>query len=237
MNNFNINHIDKKDLAKFPSDIDCQIFCLEIKVNDFKPIVEEFKNHITDTIWIKDLDQISQIVFENNTKKTIDHVVNSIIAKVTDDITVDIGEYLVSYCSQQALHIEFEHELIPLTETLKEKISNNPGFDFHTISNNNHLIFGEAKFSLTETPRARSLDQIVDFIDDRDNGELLWLQPFFLEKEEVKNKIIKNEKGYAASFSHNNQNIHTTMDNALESESANEIFNHKELYLIAVEIC
>lgn len=235
--NFTIKHINKGDLKKFPEEIECKLFCLHIEINDFKTIIEDFKNHITNTIWIKNLDQISQIVFEANTKKTIDHVVNNILSKVSDDLTIDIGEYLVSYCSQQALHLEFSHELVPLTEVLKEKISNNPGFDFHTISNFNHLVFGEAKFSLLGTPRAKSLDQILDFIGDRDSGELLWLQPFFKNKTQVINNIEKHNKGYAAAFSHNNNDILETMDNALGSSSAIEIMKHKELYLIAVEIC
>jgi hypothetical protein len=154
---------------------------------------------------------------------------------VSTSVNEEIGEFIVSYTAQLALENKYSHTRIPLAELLKEKISGNPGFDYHTISHNNHLIFGEAKFSLDATPRANALDQIVLFINDRDNAELLWLQPFL--NEHAKKNVVKGENGYAAAFSHNNKNILTTLENALESEPVKEIIKLKDLYLIAVELC
>ncbi|MBL0255081.1 MAG: hypothetical protein IPQ27_08975 [Chitinophagaceae bacterium] len=103
------------------------------------------------------------------------------------------------------------------------------------ISTNNYLVFGEAKFSLDSTPRARALNQIEEFIGDRDNAELKWLEPFL--DPTTKANIIKDEKGYAAAFSLNGENIITILNNALASDPIKEIIKHKELYLIAVELC
>nr|BFF39790.1 hypothetical protein BACY1_15950 [Tenacibaculum mesophilum] len=231
----NIEKIDNSSLNKLPTGHDCQINCIHIKIKDFRPIVEEFENYICDTSWINNLDEISQITFRATSKKTIDKIVDEIIAKVSSNVNTDIGEFIVSYAAQQALEIEHLHKLIPLAELLKEKVTGNPGFDFHSISTNNYLVFGEAKFSLNSTPRAKALKQIVKFIGDRDSSELLWLTPFI--DATTKENIINNKKGYTAAFSHNNEDIINTLDNALESKPIKAIIEYNELYLIAVELC
>ena len=230
-----IKIIDNKDLGDLPEDYECEINCIHIKIKDFRPIVDEFESYISDTSWINNLDEISQITFKATTKKTIDKIVNNIIAKVSSEVNTEIGEFIVSYAAQQALKVEYFHSLIPLAELLKEKVTGNPGFDYHSISQKSFLIFGEAKFSLNDTPRAKALDQIKDFIGDRDSSELLWLNPFL--DEPTKNNILNNSKGYAAAFSHNNKDIIKTLNEALKSAPIKDILEHKELYLIAVELC
>ncbi|WP_051891370.1 hypothetical protein [Chryseobacterium sp. JM1] len=231
----NIYQIDNKLLEKHPVGLSCNINCLHIKINDFKPIVKEIEINISDTSWINNLDEISKKVFKANAEKTINKIVNDIIAKVSSDVNTDIGEYIVSYAAQHSLEVNFSHKKIPLAELLKEKISGNPGFDFHSISSTNYLIFGEAKFSIDSTPRSEALTQIEKFINNKDNGELLWLQPFL--DDTTKTNIINDEKGYAAAFSFNGANIITILNNALDSTPIAEIIKHKELYLIAVELC
>lgn len=230
-----INQIDNKTLKDLPTGTSCDINCLHIKIKDFKPIVQEFETYISDTSWINSLDEISKKVFKVNAEKTIDKIVNDIIGKITTSVNEDIGEFIVSYSAQNALEIVYSHKRIPLAELLKEKVLGNPGFDFHTISLKNYLVFGEAKFSLDSTPRARALNQIEEFIGDRDNAELKWLEPF-LDPTTIAN-IINDEKGYAAAFSLNGNNIVTILNNALTSDPIKEIIKHKELYLIAVELC
>lgn len=230
-----IEKIDNGNIKGFPVGCSCDINCMHVKIKNFKHIVEEFEKHISDTSWINSLDEISKITFKATSQKTIDKIVNDIIAKVKTKVNEDIGEFIVSYSAQTALEVTYSHTKIPLAELLKEKISGNPGFDYHTISTNNYLVFGEAKFSLDKTPRANALEQIETFINDRDNAELLWLQPFL--DPVTKANIVKGEKGYAAAFSHNNKKILTTLSKAIASKPIKEIIKHKELYLIAVELC
>lgn len=230
-----IRKIDNTSLNKLPTGSSCDIHCLHIKIKDFRPIVEEFEKSICDTSWINNLDEISQITFRATSKKTIDKIVKDIIAKIASSVNTDIGEFIVSYAAQQALEIEYSHKLIPLAELLKEKVTGNPGFDYHSVSTNSYLVFGEAKFSLDSTPRAKALNQIVDFIGDRDSSELLWLIPFL--DDTTKQNIIDNKKGYSAAFSHNNDNIIKTLNKALSSDPIKEIIKFNELYLIAVELC
>ncbi|KQB37273.1 hypothetical protein [Flavobacterium aquidurense] len=229
-----IDVIKKSDYTDLSSVCSCEINCIHIKISDYKPIIKEFEKQITNTSWINSLDELSKLAFKANAKKTIDKIVNDIIAKVTTSLTVDIGEYIVSYAAQNALELKFSHTKIPLAELLKEKISGNPGFDFHSISSNMYLIFGEAKFSMDGTPRAKALNQISEFIDDRDHAELLWLKPF-LHNDTITH-ITNGHRGYAAAFSFNGRNVLKILNNALASDAIKEVVKHKELYLIAVEI-
>lgn len=224
-----LKHSHKKNSSK--------INCIHVKINNFIDIIDEFEKHITDTTWINSLNEIAQLAFKANVKKTINKVVNEIIAKVKSNskLNEDIGEYLVSYGAQKSLEIEFKHSLIPLAELIKEKISGNPGFDYHSVSYNDILIFGEAKFSLENTPRNKALSQIVEFVDDRDHAELLWLQPFL--NENSLNNIKEGKKGYAAAFAYNNKDLNKTFENAINSDELEKLINHEEIYLIAVELC
>lgn len=229
--------IDDNDLVHNQKINSPKINCIHVQVNNFLDIIDEFETYISNTTWIDDLDEIAQLTFKANVKKTIEKVVNNIIAKVktSSKLSEDIGEYLVSYSAQKSLEINYKHTLIPLAELIKEKVSGNPGFDYHSISQNNIIVFGEAKFSVENTPRTRALSQIIDFIDDRDNAELLWLKPF-LNKHVLKN-IVDSKKGYAAAFSYNNIDINKTFENAINAEELKTLVNHEEIYLIAVEIC
>ncbi|SFD02099.1 hypothetical protein SAMN05421780_1234 [Flexibacter flexilis DSM 6793] len=216
----------------------CKIHSLYLRITNWKSVISEFETHISDTSWIGKLnDKTAQISFRANVERTINKIVNDIIAKVSSSVNKDIGEYLISYTAQCALEKEYRHQKIPLAELWKEKVSGNPGFDFHTISSSNYLIFGEAKFSLSVTPREKALNQIEEFIgNNKDSGELIWLKPF-LDETTLANITNNNEKGYTAAFSFNNESIDITFTNALTSSALKEITKHKELYLIAIEIC
>lgn len=213
----------------------CQISCVHIKIKDFKKIVTQFEKTISDTTWITNFKSLEKLAFQANAEKTINKIVNEIIAKAQNKITTEVGEYIVSYSAQHALNVKHSHEKIPLAELLKEKISGNPGFDFHTVCTDEYLIFGEAKFSLRGTPKKKALEQIAEFINDRDHAELLWLKPFL--KRKTISYIEKGHKGYTAAFSYNGTDVNKAFKSALKSPLVNAIIKHKKLYLIAVEIC
>jgi hypothetical protein len=214
----------------------CQINCIHIQISDFNRIVHDFERSVTDTSWIAKLDPWGMMVLGTTAQKTIDKIVKDVIKKSKNRVTTDIGEYIISYTSQEALHVKFFHEKIPLAELLKERISGNPGFDFHTICVQKLLIFGESKFSLKSTPRAKALNQIIRFIDDRDKSEGFSLERFL--DGQTKDNMLKGHRGYTAAFSFNNKgSITAVFEKALKSKAVKEIAKHKELYLIAVEIC
>ncbi|MBP4143207.1 hypothetical protein J3S90_15485 [Flavobacterium sp. P4023] len=214
----------------------CDVNCIHVQITNLKSIVDEIHETIADTSWIDKLDALSQEIFRATSERTIDKIVNQIIAGITSTVNEDIGEYIVSYAGQSVLETNFSHIKIPLAELLKEKVSGNPGFDFHTLSSKRFLVFGEAKFSLDGTPRAIALDQIGEFITlKKEIAEVQTFRPFM--DDECEKNILAGMRGYAAAFSFNAKDIDTIFKNALESDIVDELIKHNELYLIAVEIC
>lgn len=218
------------------SECDCEVNCIHVQITDLTSVIEDFHNSIADTSWIDNLDELSKDIFFATSERTINKIVNEIIAGITTSINQNIGEYIVSYAGQHVLETSYLHTKIPLAELLKEKISGNPGFDFHTISTKRFIVFGEAKFSMNDTPRAIALNQIGEFIDlKKDIAELNSFRPFM--NEAIEKNVIAGMRGFAAAFSFNSDSIDTIFKNALESEIIAELIKHNELYLIAVEIC
>ncbi|MCU0678463.1 MAG: hypothetical protein MUF19_02665 [Candidatus Pacebacteria bacterium] len=224
------------NLAALGIESGCRVFTLHVKIENIQDSVADITKIITDTSWVNNLDNfVERITFEARSRRTIEKIVEDILKKVQTEVTEDFGEYLVSYSAQFSLETEYSHTRLPMAELLKEKITGNPGFDFHTESQHKNIVFGEAKFSSTVTPRTEALSQILNFIDlQKDSAELIVLSPFVSIGAVI--NYAQEKKAYAAAFSFNGKNIQTIFSNALKSAEARFLMEYEELYLIAIEI-
>lgn len=224
------------DFSVYPN---CEIHCVVIEINgtiDLTNVVNVMSKEIADTSWITKLPTFFRPVYDANAPKTINKIVNDILGKVASGLNEKIGEYLVSFSAQQALVMLFNHYRLPLAEILKEQLSNNPGFDFHTISDKDNLVHGEAKYSGNETRWPDATGQISEFIDEnKHKGEQGWLYPFL--DESVIANVIAGKRGFTAAFSMHAKNEKLIFKHALESEASKRIAMFEEYYLIAVVIC
>lgn len=224
------------DFSVYPN---CEIHCVVIEINgekDLTNVVNAISQDIADTSWISKLPTFFRDVFLANAPKTINKIVNEILNKVASGLNEKIGEYLVSFSAQQALEVLFNHYRLPLAEILKEQLSNNPGFDFHTISHNDNLVHGEAKYGGNDTRWSDATSQISDFIDEKKHeGEQVWFYPFL--SEPVIANINAGKRGFTAAFSMHAQNEKLIFRHALESDASKKIAQFDEYYLIAVVIC
>jgi len=223
------------NFAQYGLTTTCVGYQIHVLIDDVQERVSELLHSISDQSWINSLEACKQLTFKARANATIYHISNNIISKVQNDITEEFGEFMVSSSAQDALEDELNHLKIPLAELLKEKIIGNPGFDFHTESSNEVLVFGEAKYSEAGTPRRKALKQIGEFIQkDKDEMELIILNEFC--SENAMTNAVKSERGYCAAFSFNGGNIDTIFRNAINSVDFQNLLNNKELYLIAVEV-
>ncbi|WP_332452550.1 hypothetical protein [Chryseobacterium aquaticum] len=214
----------------------CDINCIHVQITDLQAVIDNLHDSVADTSWINQLDSLSQVIFKATSQRTIEKFVTEIIAGVQSNVNQDIGEYIISYAGQNVLETSYSHKKIPLAELLKEKVSGNPGFDFHTLSTKRFMVFGEAKFSMNDTPRAIALNQIVEFITlEKELAELNSFRAFL--DAEIETNILAGMRGFAAAFSFNADSIDTIFKNALDSDVIVELSKYHELYLIAVEIC
>ena len=212
-----------------------KITLLHVKITNVRERAENMIEIISDTSWINSLDVVARITFESRVRRTIEKLVTGIFQNIEDEVTSDFGEYLVSMTSQQALEGECLHSLIPLAELIKEKVSGNPGFDFHTESDNLFIVFGEAKYCSTSNPYTDALTQIARFItEEKDRGEILELSSF-LSEQSIQN-FDDGKKAFTAAFSLNAKDINTVFRNVINSEDLLPLLNYEEMYLIGVEV-
>lgn len=226
----------KIDTTAYGLTTECDIYYIHIKVEEHAQIIQDLISHISNSSWLKNLDSTIGYAYQARAKRTIPKMVEKIKKGDTDKITSDSGEYIISYAAHQGLAKQYYHKMIPLAEIWKEKALGNPGFDFHTETPRNILIFGESKYTARGTPHNTALNQIIKFIkEEKDRSELSDLKNFICEQT-VQN-CINGNKGYAAAFSLRTTTPRNTILFPLKNNlQIKELLQHQELYLIGVEI-
>lgn len=228
----------KVDLKEIKIDSECKVYLIHVKVNEINLIAQELIQTISDTSWIKSLEIDLQMSYEARALPTIKKLVEGIFNKITDTVTSEFGEYVISQGAQIALVQSLNHRLIPLAELWKEKSKGNPGFDFHTESNQNNISFGEAKYNSNENPHRDAVSQIVGFIGDRkDEMDMVHLKNF-TSKKAYKNMTNK-KRAFAAAFSMKSakDDYSKILSFPLNMTEIHELIKHEELFIIGVEIC
>ncbi|GAT63536.1 hypothetical protein [Paludibacter jiangxiensis] len=211
------------------------VYKIHVKITDVESRAKEIIQSISNKSWINNLGVVEQMSYAARAEKTIVKLVTQIFEKVDDTVTEEFGEYLVSESARDSLINHMDHKFIPLAEIWKEKITGNPGFDFHTESSANLITFGEAKYSSNSNPHTIAINQIVGFIDDKkDIMDFVHLKNF--ASDEAMQKAINGEKAYVAAFSINGQQYERIFRTAIESDCFEKLLEYPELYLIGVEI-
>ncbi len=222
-------------MSDYESTATGMIYSLALDISDLATRVQEMHKVITDTSWLDPLDIIDKATYAARSQPTIDMVVNDILNKVESEISTDFGEYMVSDSAQTALSEHLKHFRLPLAELIKEKISGNPGFDFHTESPAALVAFGEAKFSGVQNAHGRALSQICDFIvAKKDIQELSDLRHFV--SEAAIQKAVAGTKSFCAAFSIVSDDVVNIMDNALNSSYMKSLLCYEAVYLIGVKV-
>ena len=227
--------IKKENMLDYGKKSSTDVYSALIKITDVGRRAKEMIATISNTSWLENLGAVEKITFEARAQRTIEKIVEQILEKFEDEVTADFGEFMISESAQTFLHQSLGHIKVPLAELLKEKISGNPGFDFHTESNTSCIAFGEAKYSGSINPHPNAINQIVDFIKlKKDSAELIIIQNFVTEDAIAKS--IEGKKAYVAAFSINSKNPNSIIKNALRSDAITPLLCFPELYIIGVEV-
>jgi fructose-specific component phosphotransferase system IIB-like protein len=225
----------KEDLSALGGHVSGRIFSAFVIIKDIPGRAEEMIRTMTDTSWINQLDIVSQKAFQSTTNRTIEKLVKSFLDVANDQITTDFGEYMVSDSAQHVLKDQFNHSKLPLAELLKEKVTGNPGFDFHTETETKLIAYGEAKYSGSSSPYAKALKQINEFIGDKkDDAELIILSK--LVSSEATGNAVEGNKAYVAAFSINAAKPEDIMGNVLGSEHIKTLLSFPEVYVIGIKV-
>lgn len=209
-----------------------------IRINPY-PINDTLKliyNELTNKSWInrykKDIIRKS---IEERATKTIETISNKLKMCENDSIASEAGEYIISILGKQALSDNLNYIYIPLAEMWKEKNSGNPGFDFHSESTDNKIIFGEAKYICGCNAYNSSLSQINKFVTlKKDLKEIVDLDNL-VSVSSIEN-FENGRKGYAAAFSSTSIADSDLIENICKNSSFQKLLCFDELLLVAVDI-
>ncbi len=224
-----------EDMNDYGKSTTCDVYTMHIKIKDISTRAKEMIDTLADTSWINKLEFIPRTSYQARAERTIDKLINDILMKVTNTVSSEFGEFLVSVTAQDTLEIKYNHTKVPLAELLKEKVTGNPGFDFHTESHTNLIAFGEAKYSGVTNKYNTAIKQIKEFIElKKDDAEVVDLQ-HFVSKDTIRNFEL-SKKAFIAAFSINDENPSDVIEKALNSKYIDHLLIHDEVYIIGIEI-
>lgn len=229
-----IVYYKKVETTDLPDDAIAETFLFCIEVTDINSHAEALLNDITDTSWISELASVAKMSYEDIAFKTIERL-TKIFKSVDNKVTEDFGEILVSMSSGQCLKEKHNHKVLPISEIWKPKLSQNEGFDFHTLSPAEKFSFGEAKYVSSGNSYGAAASQTLCFSKDKkDKRDGVHLQ-YFGSPLAIKN-LENNNRGFIVAFSINSVDHEKILKNSLQNEDIKDLSKCcDELYIIGVK--
>lgn len=220
---------------------------IRISITQLRESVSDIIELIADVSWIDDLAPISKESLMARAQPTIDELTNELMGYLNfrdEKMIKDIGETVVSVAARAAIEQEVKYRALPLAELIKQKVRNNPGFDFHHEKDNLMIVFGESKYVSDKSAYNNALRQIVKFISEDKHKKDICDFENFLSDSAWNNinscKIDRDRFCYSAAFSTSGSqlNVQKLINNIKNNKNFKNLIsqNHKELILVAVDI-
>lgn len=223
--------------AQYGLRANCCVYVIHVKINDTEQRIKNIIDTINDTSWYKTVaDEDIKEGFISARDRTVKKLMEDIFNNVTLPVSVETGEYIISTTAQDTLVNKLEHKHIPLAELWKEKKSGNPGFDFHTISSSDLIVFGEAKFSKHKNPYGKGIEQVARFIEEKKDKYDKTFLLHFASKPSLDN-FGSGNRAFCVAFSLNTCRSKTILSNAVKHIKKFNLDSFPELFVIGVEIC
>lgn len=213
-----------------------RVFFLRIDPEDIAVTLRQILGVLFDCSWISKFDKgYTQASFLRRVEPTLVDIKQKLLAADPDSISQDAGEYVVSELAREAIIQQLSYLDIPLAELYNKKKAGNPGFDFHSQTTDEIIIFGEAKYLKDRNAFGSSLAQIVSFIaEEKDVKDILDLEHFC--SEPALSAASEGKKGFAAAFSAKHTSSDDIIKHIQQNENYRELVKYEELLLVAVNI-
>lgn len=217
-----------------PSDAIAETYVSFIVIKDVKSHAQDLLSEISNTAWISKLNPVAKISYERTAQKTILKLVK-IFQSVKNTVAEDFGEFMISMSAGHCLQKKHDHTVLPLSELWKEKLSNNPGFDFHTLSPADKFSFGEAKFVSSGNSYWQAAEQTFRFAGEgKEKDDAVHLMHF--SKPVAIDNLIKGKRGFIVAFSINSEDHESILRNSLKNEDIKGLSKCcDELYIVGVK--
>lgn len=227
-----------QDFTEYGNNADSKVRFLRVEVDNTEPVVKCIIEAIADTSWVSELvDDLIKQSFLQCAEPTIKKLSDDLTRAVENDTTDSIGEYVVSLVARHVIQATYNYKALPLSEVIKEKVTGNPGFDYHHENNSLVLLFGEAKYKTGLNAYNSAFKQVSDFIKDgKDLKEVALLSHFLTD--DTKTNMTNGKKGYSAAFSTNGKSFdsETLINNIKNNVHFKTLLDHEELLVVAVDI-
>jgi hypothetical protein len=215
----------------------CNVHMLVLEINDHQAYAKQMLNEINENAWIEKLNPVAKVTYEKRVARTA-----SALTKIFNDqvdkskIVSEFGEYMISMSTVACLVEKLTHKPIPLAELWKEKVTGNPGFDFHSEEPSATIVFGEAKYRRGGNAYDSAAKQVVNFVqNEKDLGDAESLENFASETA-ISNLVINKSRSFTLAFSISSDDYALIFKNA--SLNANVIKvaqTSQNLFLIGVK--
>ncbi len=231
----NIIHFSKVPQSDLPPKATASTYIACVKVGSVSDCAKELIELISKTSWIDQLDPVAKLSYEKTSLRTINNLVN-LFQTVQNKVTEDFGEYMVSVSSGYCLDEQANHQILPLSELWKEKLGNNHGFDFHTVSTQDKFSFGEAKYVSSGNSYGPAAKQTLRFIEEeKDKVDAVHLEK--LSSEDALNNLLNGRRGFTVGFSVNSPDYLKILGNAVKNKYVQQLsLQCDELYIIGVQV-
>lgn len=205
------------------------------EISDFEIFKKKIVEVLVSTSWINDmLVDLDMEIALDNAARTIDNVISKLEKSIAENkITSDFKQYAISVCSLATLKQNVNCQILPLSEILKEKVSNNPGFDFYVIEASKLCVFGEAKYRSNGNAHTDAINQVEDFVNDRKHRtDCEYIKQF--SGESARKCIREHDFALAIGFSGHNMDAASAKQTiSRRHKKSDSIKNHK-LYGILI---
>ncbi len=218
-------------------EVEPHIRFFRIRPTDIKLTLRSVFESLSNNSWIMKFDDgFLKHTFSVRFQSTIDYISSNIIHEEDDSLTSDSAEYVISEIARSTIVEQLDYLDIPLGELIKEQKSGNPGFDFYSMNKSNIILFGEAKYVAAQNAYGKALEQIYRFnTERRDVADLLDIQN--LCPKASCDEVCNGNKGFIAAFSSKRTLTERLIRNIKANVNYQRLSSHKELILVAVDIC
>lgn len=211
-------------------------YFLRVQPDDLKETLSQIFGVLSDLSWISHFDEdYIKESFQERAEATLEDIYTKITTSSTDEVSSDAGEYIVSELAREAIIDKLGYLDIPLAELYNKKKSGNPGFDFHSQTLDEIIIFGEAKYLDDRNAYGSGLKQVVGFISNKtDIKDLADLRDFC--SRNALNVVSKGIKGFAVAFSAKSTPSDALVDSITKNKDFVVLLQYQEIIIVAVNI-
>lgn len=230
--------INGEELLTLKEANNVRIDTIHVKVDDINELMLKIVEILWDMSWMNEmLTEADAGISEMRAKATQNNIIPKIKECIDDSssmISTTFKEYAISICSQGALRKIKRCKIYPLSELLKEKTTNNGGFDYIVLTPDENFVFGESKYRTDGGAHLAASKQVIEFIrNNKHISDCEVLQKF--DKNAYKKCKKINKFDVSIGFSLSRMRLDKCINKVSETFNESDVLKGHTVYSIIIE--